>query len=55
MRFVHTPEERPYAVPFTRRIASSASRKRITGDTGPKVSSRTSSISGVTPSSTVGE
>ena len=37
------------------RIASSMSEKRMTGDTGPKVSSRTSRISGRTRSSTVGE
>src|ERR1700727_2991730 len=36
-------------------IASSTVLKRITGETGPKVSWRTTVISGVTRSSTVGE
>jgi len=36
-------------------IASSMSLKRMMGDTGPKVSSLTSSISGRTWSTTVGE
>ncbi|MCY1301536.1 hypothetical protein D9M70_511550 [compost metagenome] len=51
---VHTPDDRPNAVPLEIRIASSTSRKVMIGDTGPKVSSRTTVIAGSTQSITVG-
>jgi hypothetical protein len=45
---VQTADDSPYAVELEIRIASSMSLNRITGETGPNVSVRTTSISGVT-------
>ena len=52
---MQTADDKPKAVELEMRIASSMVSKRITGDTGPKVSARTSGMSGVTWSTTVGE
>ena len=52
---MHTAEDNPYAVPLAIAIASSMEPKRITGDTGPKVSCFTTVIPGATLSITVGE
>jgi hypothetical protein len=51
---VHTADDRPKAVPLEMAMASSMEPKVMIGDTGPKVSSRTTVISGRTRSITVG-
>ncbi len=50
----HTLAFSPYALSLARATASSSEATRYTASTGPKVSSRHSSMSSVTPVSTVG-
>ena len=51
---VQSDPESPYGVSFAMRIASASSRNVMTPTTGPKISSRATRMSFVTPSRTVG-